>query len=103
MTADIHLHEEPDRTNQILAKLGDILERVEFMAGELDKLAREVAETGTVIDSTVVLLGNLAQQIRDLKTEPAKLEALASELDAKTARLAAAVAENTEAGTPPRP
>ena len=38
----------------------------------------------------------IAAQIRSLKDDPAKLNALADELDAKQADIGAAVVENTE-------
>jgi hypothetical protein len=48
-----------------------------------------------VIDSAIALIAGLAQQIRDAADEPAKLNALADELDAKANVLAAAVQANT--------
>jgi hypothetical protein len=74
---------------------GEILERLETMSAELDNLTTEVTETGTVVDSAIALIAGLAQQIRDLADDPAALAALATELDAKTNALAAAVSENT--------
>ena len=65
------------------------------MAGELARLQTEVAEIGGVVDSAITLIGGLAQQIRDLSGEPAALNALADDLDAKAALLAAAVVANT--------
>ena len=67
------------------------------MSAQLDTLKNEVAESKTVMQSAVTLLGGLAQQIRDLKEDPVALEALATELDSSTNALAAAVSENTPA------
>lgn len=64
------------------------------MAGELARLQTEVAEMAGVVDSAILLITNLAQQIRDLATDPVALNAMADELDAKANALAAAVAAN---------
>ena len=69
---------------------------------ELARLTTEVAETKTVVDSAITLLGGLAQQIRDLKGQPAALAALADKLDAQQAALAAAIVANTP-GPDPEP
>ena len=71
------------------------------MSAQLDKLTTEVSETKTVVASAVTLIEGLAQQIRDLKDDPVALEALATELDATTNALAAAVAANTPPVEPP--
>jgi hypothetical protein len=65
------------------------------MAGELARLQTEVAEMSGVVDSAIGLINGLAQQIRDLATDPAALNALADSLDAKAGELAAAVVANT--------
>ena len=72
-----------------------LTEKVCFMSAELDRLTTEVAETKTVIDSAITLLSGLSAQIRALKDDPAKLAALADDLDAKQQELAAAVTVNT--------
>jgi peptidoglycan hydrolase CwlO-like protein len=83
------------REAAILRKLDAIYEQGAKMAGELERLQTEVSEMSGVVDSAVVLIGGLAQQIRDLAQDPAALTAMADELDAKASRLAAAVAANT--------
>lgn len=70
------------------------------MSAELERLTTEVTEIGAVVDSAVTLINGLAQQIRDLATDPAALNALADELDTKANALAAAVAANTPTPTP---
>jgi len=65
------------------------------MAGELSRLQTEVAEMAGVVDSAIVLINGLAQQIRDLAQDPVALAAMADDLDAKAGALAAAVAANT--------
>lgn len=67
------------------------------MSAALDRLTAEVAETKTAVNSVLALVEGLAQQIRDNATDPVALNALADELDAQQAALAAAVAANTPA------
>ncbi len=67
------------------------------MSAQLETLTQEVAEIGTVVDSAIVLINGLSAQIVALKDDPAALEALAAQLDAKAGELAAAVTANTEA------
>lgn len=72
-----------------------LLNEVHTMSASLDRLTAEVAETNAVIDSAITLINGLAQAIRDAATDPAALEALATELDTKANELAGAVAANT--------
>lgn len=81
----------------IESSLSTIMKGIKAMSEELDRLSTEVAENGAVIDSAVALINGLAQQIRDLKDDPAALAALADSLDAKSNELANAVAANTPA------
>ena len=73
------------------------------MSAELDRLTTEVAETGQVVDSAITLLSQLSDLIRQNATDPAALNQLANDLDAKQNELAAAVAANTPAGGSPEP
>lgn len=77
--------------------LRPILMELTKMSAALDKLTTEVAETKTVAQSAVTLIRGLAQQIRDAVDDPAKLEALANELDAAQNELSTAISENTPA------
>lgn len=70
------------------------------MSAELDRLTTEVAETKTAAQSAITLIAGLAQQIRDLKTDPAALAALADSLDADQAEIAAAITANTPSEPP---
>lgn len=76
-----------------------VREGMKTMSAALDRLTAEVAETRSAVDSATTLIAGLAQQIRDLSTDPAALNALADSLDADQAKIAAAVTENT----PPTP
>jgi ATP phosphoribosyltransferase regulatory subunit HisZ len=71
------------------------------MALDLSALESEVSENTAVIGSAVALLAGLKVRIEELiagmvtEEDKAKLQAFASELDAASNSLAAAVAENT--------
>lgn len=88
----IHLMENP--LAQIEAKIDQLLVQGGVMAGELDALKTEVAETKTVIDSAIVFIQGLKQKLDEAIAagDPAALTALAAELDAKQGELAAAIA-----------
>lgn len=100
---DLHVHVHiPAVDNSVESKLDAVLAAVEALTqgvtatmADLTALTAEVTENGDVIESAVLLLGSLAQQVRDLSTDPAALQALADQLDAQSGELAAAVAANT--------
>lgn len=71
------------------------------MSESLDRLKQEVAENNTLTGSVITLLENLSQQIRDNAEDPAALNALANDLDAQNAALAAAVEANTPTAPAP--
>lgn len=70
------------------------------MAGEIERVQTEVTEISGTVDSAVALLEKLAQLIRDNATNPAALNKIADDLDAKGNALAAAVVAN-DPDTPP--
>lgn len=88
-------------SRESLEILRSIEKKVSDMTTALEDLQREVEEATAVSQSAVTLIGGLAQQIRDLKDDPAKLEELANKLDASSNALAAAVAANTVAEDEP--
>lgn len=97
---DVYLHQSDETA--ILEELRFVRSTLEtlasqgaIMAGELQRLQTEVAEMSGVVDSAIVLINGLAQQIRDLAQDPAALNAMADDLDAKANALAAAVVANT--------
>lgn len=63
----------------------------------LDELKAKVDAQTTVIKSAETLLGQLAQMLRDAANDPAKVQAIADELDANTSELAASIQANTPA------
>lgn len=94
------------------AALGPVLEAIEALGQKVHNMAEdfqaamgrittEVAENSDGIDSAVTLLENLSQLIRDNRTDPAALTALADSLDRQSGELAAAVLANTPAAEPP--
>lgn len=101
----VTVHVPPDpRLDDIIRLLNRIDRKENRIMADLTALTTEVSENADAVDSAVVLIGGLAQQIRDLATDPAALQALADELDSKTNELSAAVAANTPAApdsTPP--
>lgn len=112
--SDIHIHTHVDlgplvaafdtvlaRLDVIDARIQQLHQTTEEAMADLTRITTEVEENGSVIDSAVVLLGSLSQQIRDLSTDPAALEALADSLDANSTRLAEAVVANTPAAPTP--
>lgn len=86
-----------DTLRQILTLVTALQAQGVHMSAELDRLTTEVSENSTVIASAIALLNSLAQIIRDNAQDPAKLGALADELDAKQRELADAVTANTPA------
>jgi hypothetical protein len=92
--------EAPPWALELGAMLELIILKENYMSKELDDLTASVAAEGTVIDSAVALINGLAEQLAAAGTDPAKLAALKSDIDAKAAALASAVAANTPAAPP---
>ncbi|MDP2322587.1 MAG: hypothetical protein Q8N51_00975 [Gammaproteobacteria bacterium] len=92
---NININVSEAKSGAIVRLLQQLIQKVNIMSAELDRLTSEVAENGAVIQSAITLLNGLAQQIRDNANDPAALTALADELDANEQALAAAVAANT--------
>jgi hypothetical protein len=73
------------------------------MALDWTVFERELAEFDTVVESAVAALKTVAEGIRDAGANQAKLNALASQLDARAGTVAAAIAANTAAVDPALP
>jgi predicted nucleic acid-binding Zn-ribbon protein len=95
---DARVEEKLDRALELLTALKT---QGDAMATDLTRLTTEVTENSSAIDSAVTLIEGLAEQIRQLATDPAALNALADQLDASSNRLAAAVQANTPAEEEP--
>src|SRR6478672_9844739 len=96
---DVYHHFPPDdrvisRLDHILTQLARLEQGAIAMAGELDTLTTKVQETTTIEQSAIELITGLSAQIAALKNDPVQLQALADQLSAKSAELAAAVAAN---------
>ena len=83
------------RLRRIEDTLLQLLEKENGMSVQLDTLTQEVLETSEVIDSAITLIQGLAAQLTAIKDDPAAIQALADELNAKSEALAAAVQANT--------
>lgn len=81
--------------DRIETALADSSRREISMANALDHISASVAATKTLDASILKLVSGLAQQIREKSGDPVALEALANDLDAQNATLAAAVVANT--------
>lgn len=64
---------------------------------DLKRMTAAVEAGKTVDESATTLLGQLAQLVRDTAGDPAAVNALADQLEAQQASLAAAVVANTPA------
>lgn len=71
------------------------------MASVFDRLEADIAAQTSVVTGVVKLLGDLAQQVRDLGG--AKAGALADSIEANTSSLTAAVTANTPVAGEPVP
>jgi chromosome segregation ATPase len=96
------------RLRRLEKKLDGLLERITqgqiIVSAELDRLKMSVMNLTTVTQSVVTLVGTMAQQIRDLKNDPAALTAYADEVDTRVQELKDATLANTpSAGEPPAP
>ena len=85
--------------NLMLANQHRQLIEERLMSETLDRLTREVAETRTVVESAKLLIGSLADQIREHVGDEAALVALADDLDRQQGELAAAVEAGVETGS----
>lgn len=74
-----------------------------IMSAQLDALTTQVAKNTSIEESAVTLIAGLADQIKAAGTDPAALQALTDSLTKSSADLAAAIAANTPAATPPQP
>lgn len=81
------------------AALSKLSKQMETIMQELDNLTSEVARNTSVDQSAITLLEGLADKLEAMKTDPAKIQALADEMRGSSDALAAAVAKNTPADT----
>lgn len=67
----------------------------------LDEVLVKVTDLNTVEGSVETLLTDIAGQLRQNAGNPAKIQSIADQLDARKAAAGAAVAANTDLATPP--
>lgn len=75
-----------------------ILDQTEKIMAAIDDLVATVNAEDSVIDSAVILINGFAAQLAAAGVDPTKLANLQADIKAKTAALAAAIANNA---TPP--
>jgi hypothetical protein len=96
MRVDVYLHHSWDEAPQdVKNMLSLILKNQETIMATLADLEAAVAAEDTVIDSAVTLLNGIPALIAAAGVDPAKLTALQTDIQAKTASLAAAVLVGT--------
>jgi hypothetical protein len=76
-------------------QLHKIKNKIKKMTISLDELKAKVDAEETVEQSAITLLQGLSAQLKDAKNDPAKIQAIADEIDSDSANLAAAVAANS--------
>lgn len=91
------------RFDRLETKLDLVLKNQEAIMSAIDDLTTAVAAEDTVIDSAVVLLQGIPGLISAAGTDPAKLAALQTDIQNKTAQLAAAVLVGTPTASPTAP
>jgi len=111
MRIDLYHHSNTDpeilrRLDRIDSALNLILGKLHQMAVDFTRLETEVSENSDVTQSAITLLRTIVQSLREAASvEQGRIQAavnsLADKLDAKTAELGAAVAENTPAAEEP--
>jgi hypothetical protein len=92
------IERDTQRTQEMAKHLECISMEIKKMSAQLDALKAAVAQNAEVDASAIALIQGIAQQLQAIKDDPAAIQALADELMAKNAALAAAVTENTPAG-----
>jgi len=80
------------------SKLDRIIALQETMMAKIDDILADVQAESTLDDSIITLLTNIAQQLKDAGTDPAKLQAVQDAIDANKAKISAAITANTPGG-----
>lgn len=80
-----------------------LLGRIDAMTTALETLTQEVEETKGVVESAIVFIQGLKDQLAQAGTDPVKLQELAAALDQQQQALAAAIAVNPQPEPPVEP
>lgn len=91
------------RLDRIEYNLEQLTKGAVTMSKQLDDLTAQVAANTSVEQSAITLIQGLHDQLVAAGTDPAKLEALQTQLKASADALAAAVSANTPAAPAPAP
>lgn len=94
MRLDIFVKFEHDELKNLVQQL---TREIQKMATNLDALTAQVQKNSDAVDSAIVLIQGLRQQIIDAGTDPAKLLELTNSLKQDEQQLADAVVVNTPA------
>lgn len=103
---DIHIHvhihnDEPDpRIDEILTAVYTLANQTEENTMDLSELTAQVSGNTDVVNSAIVLISGLADQLDAAAGDPAQVQALASTLRTNNEALAGAVAANTPVAPP---
>jgi len=92
-----HHHNEEVSLGDVITLLDFVLQDLETIMATITELQAAVARTTDAEDAVIVLLKGISQQLKDAQAsgDPAAVAAVIATLDANTAKLGAAVVENT--------
>ena len=97
----VHIHAEPDsRIDKILTAINQLVTEEKKTMADLTALTEQVSSNTDVVNSAVVLIAGLADQLQAAASDPAAVQALADTLRTNNQALADAVAANTPAAPP---
>jgi hypothetical protein len=92
----IYMHDEfSKKIDEVLRMLRTLTKVEVYEMATLDELQVQVASNTDVVQSAVVLIAGLADQLQAAATDPAAVQALAEQLRSNNQVLADAVAANT--------
>lgn len=89
--------EAPQWSWEVYDMLSLILENQEATLATIQELQDAVKREQDAEDAVIVLLKGISQQLKDAQGNPQAIQDVITQLDANTARLGAAVVENTPA------
>lgn len=81
--------------------MADIIKRLTKMDESITRIEESVAELTTQSESVIALLTEVAQLVRDNADDPARLDQIAANIEARASALAAAVANNVDVDPTP--
>lgn len=100
MDINVYVQFDSKKLDEILQILQEIKNKEVIMSTELDALTVQVEQTMNVEQSAITLIQGIAQQLAEIKEDPAKVQALSDQLKTSADSLAAAITANTPAAPP---